>query len=63
MPAYRSGESRTLVKSTGKWVKTKKNRAFDYDKINKKSWGLLISFFRFYPDALLDLLRAKNAEQ
>lgn len=35
MPAYRSGESRTLVKSTGKWVKNKKERAFDYDKINK----------------------------
>ncbi len=62
MPAYRSGESRTLVKSTGKWVKNKKERAFDYDKINKKSWALLISFFRFYPDFLLDLLRAKNAE-
>lgn len=62
MPAYRSGESRTLVKSTGKWVKNKKERAFDYDKINKKSWALLISFFRFYPDFLLDLLRAKNAQ-
>lgn len=62
MPAYRSGESRTLVKSTGKWVKNKKERAFDYDKINKKSWALLISFFRFYPDFMLDLLRAKNAE-
>ena len=62
MPAYRSGESRTLIKSTGKWVKNKKERAFDYDKINKKSWALLISFFRFYPDFLLDLLRAKNAE-
>ena len=62
MPAYRSGESRTLVKSTGKWVKNKKERAFDYDKINKKSWALLISFFRFYPDYLLDLLRAKNAQ-
>lgn len=62
MPAYRSGESRTLIKSTGKWVKNKKERAFDYDKINKKSWALLISFFRFYPDYLLDLLRAKNAQ-
>lgn len=62
MPTGYRGEGRTLINSTGKWVKTKKNRAFDYDKINKKSWGLLISFFRFYPDALLDLLRAKNAE-
>lgn len=62
MPAYRSGESRTLIKSTGKWVKNKKERAFDYDKINKKSWALLISFFRFYPDFMLDLLRAKNAQ-
>lgn len=62
MPAYRSGESRVLVKSTGKWVKNKKETAFDYDKINKKSWALLISFFRFYPDYLLDLLRAKNAQ-
>lgn len=62
MPAYKSGESRVLVKSTGKWVKNKKETAFDYDKINKKSWALLISFFRFYPDALLDLLRAKDAQ-
>lgn len=62
MPAYRSGDSLVQIKSTGKWVKQKKERAFDYDKINKKSWALLISFFRFYPDFLLDLLRAKNAE-
>ena len=62
MPTGYRGEGRTLIKSTGKWVKNKKERAFDYDKINKKSWALLISFFRFYPDFLLDLLRAKNAE-
>ena len=62
MPAYRSGDSRIQIKSTGKWVKPKRERAFDYEKINKKSWALLISFFRYYPDYLLDLLRAKNAE-
>ncbi len=62
MPTGYRGEGKTYVQSTGKWVKTKKERAFDYEKINKKSWALLISFFRFYPDALLDLLRAKNAE-
>lgn len=62
MPAYRSGDSLVQIKSTGKWVKQKKERAFDYDKINKKSWALLVSFWRFYPDYFLDLLRAKNAE-
>lgn len=47
----------------GRWETVKTESAFDYDSVKRKSkeWGLLISFFRFYPDYFLDLLRAKNA--
>lgn len=62
MPSGYRSEGKTYQKSTGKWVTKKKEQAFDYDKIDKKAWALLISFFRFYPDFFLDLIRAKNAE-
>lgn len=58
---YRADQGKTYIKSTGKWVTKKKEQAIDYDKIDKKAWALLISFFRFYPDFFYDLIRAKSA--
>lgn len=62
MPTGYCSEGKTLIKATGKWITKKKEQAFDYDKIDKKAWALLISFFRFYPDFFLDLIRAKDAQ-
>lgn len=59
---YRADMGKTYLKSSGKWVTKSKEKAFDYDKIDKKSWALLISFFRFYPDFFYDLIRAPNAQ-
>lgn len=44
------------------WVKkqTKEKRNFSEDEL--ESWALLISYWRWYPDALCDLLRSEDAD-
>ncbi len=49
-------------KSQGRFVKKNTEQAFDYDAINKKSAALLVSFFRWYPDYYLDLIRSDSAD-
>lgn len=61
MPGYVSGQSKKFNKAKGKWENVKNEQAFDYDNIDAKSWALLISFFRFYPDYFLDMIRADDA--
>lgn len=61
MPGYYSGQNKKFIKSEGRWKTVSNEQAFDYDAVDKKSWGLLVSFFRFYPDYFLDLLRANDA--
>lgn len=58
---YYSGQGKHFNKKLGRWETKKKEQAIDYDTIDKKAWGLLISFFRFYPDYFLDMIRDKNA--
>ncbi len=58
MPGYYSGQNKKFIKSEGRWKTVSNEQAFDYDAVDKKSWGLLVSFFRFYPDYFLDLLQA-----
>jgi len=52
----------TYSKTQGRFVKKKTEQAFDYDAINKKCAALLVSFFRWYPDYYLDLIRADSAD-
>lgn len=52
----------TYSKSQGRFVKKNTEQAFDYDAINKKSAALLVSFFRWYPDYYLDLIRSDSAD-
>ncbi len=52
----------TYSKTQGRFVKKKTEQAFDYDAINKKSAALLVSFFRWYPDYYLDLIRSDSAD-
>lgn len=61
MPGY-AGESRKWNPKLGKWIKTSKTQAFDYNSLNKKSLAFLMSFFRWYPDCFYDLIRSKNAK-
>lgn len=44
------------------WVKKKRETERSYEEIDAESWCLLISYWRWYPDALLDILRDENAE-
>ena len=51
-------------KQTGQWVKDEEKQKIDYDALelydDDESWGLLISYWRQYPDRLLDLLESEN---
>jgi hypothetical protein len=58
---YYSGQGKKWSQKRGRWETVNKEQAFDYDNVDKDAWALLISFFRFYPDFLLDLLRSPNA--
>lgn len=61
MPNYGKVKRKWSAKR-GRWETEQTQSSFDYENIkNAKSWCLLISFFRFYPDYFLDLIRAKNA--
>lgn len=44
------------------WVKKKTDTSRDYREIDADAWCLLVSFWRWYPDALLDILRAETCE-
>ena len=44
------------------WVKKKTTTERDYSNQEADSWCFLISFFRWYPDVLLDILRADDAD-
>ena len=52
----------TYSKTQGRFVKKKTEQAFDYDAINQKSAALLVSFFRWYPDYYLDVIRSETAD-
>ena len=43
-----------------KWVKDDRKQEIYYDGLNPDSWGLLLSFFRAYPDKLLDAMEGDN---
>ena len=51
-------------KQAGQWVKDEEKQKIDYDALelydDDESWGLLISYWRQYPDRLLDLLESEN---
>lgn len=44
------------------WVKKRRETERSYAEIDADAWCLLISYWRWYPDALLDILRVENAE-
>lgn len=64
MPTGYAGEGKVFLKKTGRWVKKEKERAFDYESLSeeqKRSVGLIVSVFRFYPDYFFDMIRSENA--
>lgn len=44
------------------WAKKQLEEKRDYSEQNAESWRFLISVFRWYPDILLDILRADDAD-
>ena len=44
------------------WVRTKYAEDRSYDDFQNDSWALLMSFFRWYPDILLDVFRSDEAK-
>lgn len=46
------------------YVKKETERSIDYDEVrfyeDEESWGLLVSYWRAYPDRLLDLMESEN---
>lgn len=44
------------------WVRTKYAEDRSYDDFQNDSWALLMSFFRWYPDILLDVFRSDDAK-
>lgn len=49
-------------KQSGRWLSKETRQAFDYDSVDPESSVLLISFFRWYPDYLLDIIESENAD-
>ena len=61
MPTYGKGKKRKWSQKEGRWKTEKTTSDFDYDTIDTKAWGLLVSFFRFYPDLWYDTIEDENA--
>ena len=64
MPTGYAGEGKTYSRKLGKWLKKKTERVVDYDALTeeqKRAAGLIISFFRFYPDYFFDMIRSPSA--
>lgn len=58
-----------MARRTGKvwvsgvgWVQKKLTEDRDYSNYENDSWAFLISFFRWYPDVLCDILRSPDAK-
>lgn len=44
------------------WIKRKTAREIDYGTFEDEAWGLLVSYWRWYPDRFLDTLESENAD-
>ena len=62
MPTGYAGEGRVWSPREQKWVKKSKAKSFDYAQLNQKSLGLLMSFFRWFPDMFFDCIQSKDAK-
>lgn len=62
MPTGYAGEGKYYNKALGRWEKPNTEKAYDYAENDPKSLGLLISFFRWYPDYFADVFRDKHAK-
>lgn len=49
-------------KRAGRWLSKETRQAYDYDGVDLESSALLISFFRWYPDYLLDIIESENSD-
>ena len=61
MPGVTQGKSKKYSRKRGGWIASDNEVAFNYDKLDRKSAGLTLSFFRWYPDYLCDICRSPDA--
>ena len=61
MPSGYAGRGMKYLRNEGRWVQAKKEQVFDYDHLRHDIEGLIISFFRWYPDYYADLFRSETA--
>ena len=57
-------QGKSWDKANHTWVKVEDTTPIDYDNeevYDPDSWGLLLSFFRAYPDYMLDLMQAEHS--
>lgn len=45
-----------------KWIKRGEAKEFKYEEEDLESWSLLLSYFRYYPDRLLEICRSDDAD-
>lgn len=62
MPSGYVGTGKVYSKKQGRWVPKDLSKAFDYENLDFLSGAFIISFFRWYPDALCDLCRSETAK-
>ena len=62
MPSGYVGTGKVYSKKQGRWVPKDLSKAFDYDNLDFQSGAFIISFFRWYPDALCDMTRSETAK-
>lgn len=44
------------------WVQVKSTESVNYDEFQEEGWAFLISFMRWFPDFMLDLMRSDEAD-
>lgn len=50
-------------KTGARWVVDEENPSqIDYEGFDMKAWGLLISYFRYYPDKFLDMMEGESTK-
>ena len=56
------GRKYTFNTRVGRYIRNAERAGVNYDVYATKEWALLLSFFRWYPDVMEDILEGKDKE-
>lgn len=62
MPSGFVATGKVFSKRQGRWIPKDLSKAFDYENLDISSGAFIVSFFRWYPDALCDICRSETAK-